>query len=113
MKKLVSVLFVVYLILGFAVVIQAEKPEQDELWGIIPGGCFLAVEVTPTTIVIDDWTLDLTNIDGVGVVVKDIAQITFEGVGHQQLLAFNSDGSADGVVDGLLQATSLHSSFCQ
>ena len=54
MKKLVSLLFVVYLILGFAVVIQAEKPEQDELWGIIPGGCSLAVEVTPTTIVIDD-----------------------------------------------------------
>lgn len=59
------------------------------------------------SILLDDWTLDLNGVDGItGVdVVTDIGQITFNGIGHQQLTALNPDGSADGFVDGLLTAT--------
>ena len=54
MKKLVSALFVLGLFCGFVMTVQAEKPEQEKLWEVIPGECFLDFEVSPQAIAIDD-----------------------------------------------------------
>lgn len=64
------------------------------------------------SIIVDDWTLNLSGIDGIGTeVVSGIGQITFLGMTHNQIVV---DGGAPGpsagdqsVVDGLLAATSF------
>lgn len=47
MKKFVSALCAVGLFFLFEVTIQAEKADQHEFWGIIPGECFLDGIISP------------------------------------------------------------------
>lgn len=85
--------------------------QKGKLLGLIFGLMLVFGSPAWAGFVVDDWTLNLTGIDGLGAtVINDIGQITFLGITHAQVV--ESYPTATGVetysvVDGLLTATSF------
>lgn len=77
----------------------------------------LAISTSASAVVVtNDWTLDLTGIDGIGSeVITDIGQITYNGIAHSTTVAANnpsttpppSTAAATSYVDGLLWMTAF------
>jgi hypothetical protein len=65
-------------------------------------------------VVLDDWTMDLTSIDGVGVRIEGIDKLTFSGIAVASGVDANSDGLLAngelGTVFGLLNTDNFYSS---
>lgn len=72
-------------------------------------GLLLVSSSAGATIILDDWTLDLTGVDGIGAEkIENVSSITYVGVAHIENPSYNPvTGEAYGLVDGLLNATSF------